>query len=188
MYVDGTPVLGTGSGSASIGLTNYATSFPSTWSGGSNINSGAGLWTNGVPMLGYLQPYNSESDESAFVYYSNLRVVELSPYITQQPASTLVSAGTNVTLTATASYATQPGMTNVWHTSANGTPAAIVTTDTSAGTNFPDSLTLNSVTTGSNYFTVFSDSAGTITNAYPAVVEVITGPANQAVGAGFPAT
>src|SRR6185503_16373892 len=41
----------------------------------------------GTPMLGYLDPNRNISDYSAFVYYSNIRVVELSPFIpwTNQP-------------------------------------------------------------------------------------------------------
>jgi len=35
-------------------------------------------------MLGYLDPNADVSDFSAFVYYSNVRVVELSPFIYKQ--------------------------------------------------------------------------------------------------------
>ncbi len=42
-------------------------------------------YSNGAPMLGYLDPNKSISDSSAFVYYSNVRAVELSPYILAQP-------------------------------------------------------------------------------------------------------
>ena len=50
---------------------------------------------SGKPMLGYLDPNRDVSDYSAFVYYSNLRVVELSPFIpwTNQPMSLIVTQG-----------------------------------------------------------------------------------------------
>src|SRR5207249_212973 len=35
----------------------------------------------GVPMLGYIDPNADQSGPSAYVYYSNMRVVELSPWI-----------------------------------------------------------------------------------------------------------
>jgi len=46
----------------------------------------------GTPMLGYLDPNRDISDYSAFVYYSNIRVVEISPFIpwTNQPVAGLI--------------------------------------------------------------------------------------------------
>ena len=48
----------------------------------------SGTYTNGTIMLGYDDPNADISDTSAFVYFSNVRVVELSPYILVQPGLT----------------------------------------------------------------------------------------------------
>jgi hypothetical protein len=146
-----------------------------------------GNYTNGNIMLGYEDPVFDVSDNTAFVYYSDVRVVELSPYISVSPASRLVLAGSNVVLSASAvySFSATPAMTNVWMRGA-ATPATVVVTDTNASTNFTDTLTVNT-TTGSNYWAVFSDAAGAITS-YVASIEVITGPANKTGTNGFNTT
>jgi len=136
-------------------------------------------------MLGYLDPLADISDNTAFAYFSNVRVVELSPYVYAGPSSALVLAGANVTLTASAAYATSP-MTNTW-VRGTGTPATTVVVDTSATTNFTDSLTLTNVMAGSNYWALFSDPAGSVTSSV-ASVEVITGPTNVSVNGGAAAT
>jgi len=144
-----------------------------------------GNYTNGLPMLGYLDPYTDISDESAFVYYSNVRMVELSPYIVTPPASQIVLSGSTVNLSSFANYASSP-MTNTW---IRNTLAAQITvqTDTSATTNFNDTLTLTNVTAGSNYWAIWSDPAGSVTS-FVASVEVVSGPANALVNAGANAT
>jgi hypothetical protein len=135
-----------------------------------------GNYTNGTIMLGYEDPVGDQSDQSAFAYFSNVRVVELSPFVAASPASALVLSGSTVTLNSTATYSAGPGLTNVWKRGTT-TPATAIITNTTVGTNFTDSLVLNSVTTGSNYWAVFTDAAGTSTS-YPAAVEVVNTPAN----------
>ena len=79
---------------------------------------------DGTPMLGYLDPNRNLSDYSAFVYYSNIRVVELSPFIpwTNQPvAGLIVTQGATFTLQSGAMYASNP-LTNTWYLArTNGT-------------------------------------------------------------------
>ena len=138
-------------------------------------------YTNGLPMLGYLDPVNDVSDSSAFVYYSNLRVVELSPYILSQPISLITTQGANVTLTSSAAFGTAP-ITNVWSSGLTG-PLSPVATNTASATNISTSLSLPNIQMGTNYFAVFSDLAGSVTGLV-SVVEVIQGPANLATNAG----
>ena len=140
-----------------------------------------GNYTNGTVMLGYLDPVNDVSDSSAFVYYSNLRVVELSPYILTQPLSLIATQGANVTLTAPTAFASAP-MTNVWYTGLTG-PLVPVSTNVAAATNMPGTLSLVNVQTGTNFFPVFSDIAGSVTGVV-SVLEVIQGPTNLAAKAG----
>ena len=67
--------------------------------------AGTNGFTDGPFMLGYLDPISDVSDPaSAFVYYSNVRVVELSPYITNQPISLIVTQGANVVFNSAAAY------------------------------------------------------------------------------------
>jgi Immunoglobulin domain len=186
LIVDSTTIF------ANLAFTNNSLNQPNA---SPNPVAGVGNWTNGVPMLGYLQPYAFQSDESAFVYYSNVRIVELSPYIMAHPASTLVLSGSPVTLTTAASYASA-NMTNVWYKGA-ASPATLIVTDSLAGTNFTaggvsyygtnDTLTLASVTAGTNYWSVWSDQAGAVTSVV-ACVEVVVPPANQVVTNGGRAT
>jgi hypothetical protein len=142
-----------------------------------------GNYTNGTIMLGYLDPVSDVSDGTAFAYYSNVRVVELSPYIIAQPLSLIVMQGANVSFTSSASFATAP-ITNVWSL-ANTNPAPVlgVQTDTANATNLTSTLTLNNILVGTNYQAVFSDAAGSVTGLV-ASVEVIIGPTNQTVNAG----
>ena len=159
LYMNRAPVL------ASFSLTN------------------GGNYSSGSIMLGYLDPVANVSDNSAFAYYSNVRVVELSPYITVQPLSVIAIQGANVSLTSSAAFAMAP-ITNVWSV-ANTNPAPVVTvqTDTANATNLTSVLTLNNVQTGTNYLAVFSDQAGSVTGLV-ASLEVIIGPTNQTVNAG----
>jgi hypothetical protein len=122
-----------------------------------------GYYTNGTPMLGYLDPNAVESDGSAFVYYSNVRIVELSPYLTGQPVSVIATNGANVSFTASANLATAP-LTDVWYTANGSVPVAAVLTNTAAATNLTSTLALNNVQVGNNYVSVFSDASGPVTN------------------------
>ncbi len=145
---------------------------------------------SGTPMLGYLDPNIDISDYSAFVYYSNIRIVELSPFIpwTNQPATLVVTQGTTVTLSSAAVFASNP-LTNVWYFSTtngpnaagrldNGTPTAAIVTNIFNATNGSSSLLLANIQAPTNYITTWSDAAGSVTS-FVACIEVITGPGDK---------
>jgi hypothetical protein len=145
---------------------------------------------NGTPMLGYLDPNIDISDYSAFVYFSNMRVVELSPFIpwTNQPASVIVTQGTTLTLTSAATFASNP-LTNVWYFSTtngpnvlgrrdNGTPTAAIVTNIFTATNGSSSLLLPSIQDPTNYIATWSDQAGSVTS-FVASIEILKGPGDK---------
>jgi hypothetical protein len=150
----------------------------------------------GTPMLGYLDPNANISDYSAFVFYSNLRVIELSPFIpwTNQPvAGLIVTQGASFTLNSGAMFASNP-LTNIWWRGTtngplvlgsreNGVPTFAMATNIFNATNGLGSLTVNSIQGGTNYISTWSDQAGAVTN-YITVVEVIAGPGNKTALAG----
>jgi hypothetical protein len=147
-----------------------------------SLTNGGG-YNSGSAMLGYLDPVKDVSDNTAFAYYSNVRVVELSPYITAQPLSVIAIQGANLSLTSSAAFATSP-ITNTWSLAdTNPFPVSVVKTDTANATNLTSTLTLNNVQFGTNYLAVFSDPAGSVTGLV-ASVEVVIGPTNQSVNAG----
>ena len=154
---------------------------------------------SGTPMLGYLDPNRNISDYSAFVYYSNIRVVELSPFIpwTNQPAAGLiVTQGATFSLSSGATFASNP-LTNTWYRGTtngpnstvgpnareNGTPTAGIATSVFNSTNGIATLTVTNIQGGTNYISTWSDQAGSITN-YISVIEVIAGPGDKTVDAG----
>lgn len=150
-----------------------------------NILAGNGVYTNGTIMLGYLDPVADESSESsAFAYFSNVRVVELSPYIYAQPASYIVFPGTNLSFTSSAYLATAP-LTNTWYSVSGGAAAVPIQSNSDAVTNLTSStLSLNNVQAGTNFLSVFSDVAGSVTSIV-VNVDVITGvPTNVTANAG----
>jgi hypothetical protein len=159
-----------------------------TWTTTSPAVAGqpSGNYTNGCIMLGYEDPVGDVSDASAFVYFSNVRVVELAPFISVPPTNMLVLKNAVVTNSATAIYSYGGNITNVWYRGTT-TPATVVATDTAAGTNFTDTLVMNTAT-GSNYWCVFTDSSGGFTTSSVASVEVVTPPANVSAGVGGKAT
>jgi len=148
---------------------------------------------SGTPMLGYLDPNRDVSDYTAFAYYSNVRVVELSPFIpwTNQPLGLVVTQGSSFTLRSGATFAST-NLTNTWYLANtngpnpigrldNGTPiGAIVTNAFPAVTNAFDSLAVNNLQFGSNYLSVWSDQAGSVTS-FVASVEVVLPVANKTV-------
>jgi hypothetical protein len=153
----------------------------------------------GTPMLGYLDPNIDISDYSAFVYYSNVRLVEMSPFIpwTNQPASLMVTQGSSFTLSSAALFASNP-LTNVWYFSTtngsnvlgrrdNGTPTAPIVTNTFNATNGSSDLSVVNLQSPTNYITVWSDQAGSITS-FVASIEMVTGPGDKTVLATTPAT
>ncbi len=143
------------------------------------------IFTNGTIMLGYLDPVKDLGDPtSQFVYYSNVRVVELSPFITNQPISLIVTQGANVSFTSSATLGTAP-ITNVWY-KGTGTAAVVpLQTNSVNATSFTDTLLLNNATAAiaTNYYAVFSDSAGSVTSLV-ATLEVVPPPPNVVTNPG----
>ncbi|MEO5804029.1 MAG: immunoglobulin domain-containing protein [Verrucomicrobiota bacterium] len=141
-------------------------------------------YTNGTFMLGYLDPLKDVSDPaSAFVYYSNVRVIELSPYITNRAISLIVTQGANVSFTSSATYATAP-VTNQWY---RGTtvPVTLLQTDSNNDTNITSTLSFSNVGTNvaTNYYAVFRDVAGSVTGLV-ATLEVVPPPPNVVTNPG----
>ena len=143
-----------------------------------SLTNGGG-YNSGSAMLGYLDPVKDVSDNTAFAYYSNVRVVELSPYITAQAVSVIALQSARVSLTNSAAFGTAP-ITNSWYV---GNTVSALQTDTANATNITSILTLNNIQAGTNYFAVASDPAGSVTGLV-ASVEVVVGPTNQSVNAG----
>jgi len=150
-----------------------------TGSGGGNS-----VYTSGDIMLGYLDPNATVGDPgSQFAYYSNVRVVELSPYIYAQPLGLIVLNGANVSFTSSGSYATAP-ITNTWYfADTNLVPLVSLQMNTANATNLTSTLSLNNVQVGTNILSVFNDVAGSVTSSVVSL-EVITGPTNRTVNAG----
>jgi Immunoglobulin I-set domain len=173
----------------------------STWLASAAITNGLGwgyAYTNGTIMLGYDDPDRTVSDplgqQSAFVYYSNVRVVELSPYIVLQPTlmgtnvySLIRTQGASLVLTAAVNYASAP-ITSVWFR------ASVATVGSAAGETLSNpyvqsnwfnatsanlSLALNNVqaVSGTNFVLQVRDPAGSV-NSAPVALEVVSGPTN----------
>jgi len=158
-------------------------------------------YTNGTIMLGYLDPNADVSDNSAFVYFSNVRVVELSPYILVQAGLTnslanrlIVTQGSSLTFTSSATFASAP-ITNIWYrgtgvanTPQTGVPTVALQSNSVDATSMTSTLTrtFNSAVDGTNYMSVFSDAAGSVTSTVVAVT-VVFGPTNQTatIGSNF---
>ena len=145
----------------------------------------AGRYTNGTVMLGYLDPDNDVSDNTAFAYFSNVRVLELSPYVTNAPLSLIATQGQNVSFTSGANLGTAP-ITNTWYQGAVtglGMPTLALQTNTADATGIASTLAVDNVQRGTNFMAVFSDAAGSVTSTV-AILEVIQGPTNATVAAG----
>jgi len=155
-------------------------------------------------MLGYLDPNADLSGPNAFVYYSNIRLVELSPFIpwTNQTVNLLVTQGQSFTLSTASILGSNP-TTNIWYRCTtngpstaggsttnvlkynlgNGTPGGTyVLSNSVAATSMSASFTTN-LNTGTNFVSVFSDAASSVTSLV-SVVEVIVGPSNKTVATG----
>jgi hypothetical protein len=168
------------------------------------LTNNANNYSNGVPMLGYLDPVANQSDNSAYVYYSNLRVVKLSPYIiTNLPYGTIVTQGWPSLSLTSACYLADGPITNQWFkgptfTTANppaftggpnGNPltnaADGLTTYTTAAsaTNMSGTFTITNFLAGTNIYSTFSDTAGSVFST-PYAVAVVTGPGNKTATVG----
>jgi hypothetical protein len=144
-------------------------------------------------MLGYLDPNSNISDSTAFAYFSNVRVVEVSPYILVQPSLTngtannfIVPQFSSLTFTSSATFGSAP-ITNIWYrgtgaagTPNTGVPTALVQSNSVNATSMSDSLlrTFNNPIDATNYMSVFSDAAGSVTSTVVSV-EVVFGPTNK---------
>jgi hypothetical protein len=128
------------------------------------------LFTNGDIMLGYDDPYGNTADSLAAVYYSDLRVVELAPAITNQPLSLVVNDGAPAAFSA-AAVGTGP-FTNLWYFGTNVVASNVVTTATDSATY---SIATTTALDQGNYYLVVRDQAGSITSSV-ATLSVTTGP------------
>jgi hypothetical protein len=178
----------------------------STWLASASITNGGGFaasYTNGTIMLGYDDPDRSVSGPSAFVYYSNVRVVELSPYIALQPGlmgtniyNLIVTQGASMVLTSAVSYSTAP-ITSIWYKASAGALGVAggtlvnpyVQSNWFDATSADLSLALTNVGSaqGSYYVLQARDQAGTVVSA-PVALEVVLTPVNQACRVGSNAT
>lgn len=138
--------------------------------------SNTNVYTNGYLMLGWECPetgtqhdYNYTPESGA--YYSDIKVVELSPEIVKQPANVGVPLGSSATFTAVADYGAPP-YTNVWYFGTNA-----VFTNTSAASPDSAAYTIPSAnfTDDGSYTVVVSDSSGSVTSS-AATLTVVGGP------------
>ena len=136
-----------------------------------------GGYNTGTIMLGYEDPVGDVSDETAFAYFSNVRVVELAPYVAIS-ASQIVTNGQPTVFTNTVQYVATPGISNVWYVGST-TPVTALFTNTPVAATNATFLFTNIRTTGTNFFAKSTDAAGTTTTAATSV-EVISGPGNVA--------
>jgi hypothetical protein len=144
-------------------------------------------------MLGYLDPIRNAGQAEQWVYYSNVRVVELSPYIIVQaragniPATNyLVTQFSSLTFTSSATFATAP-ITNKWFKGTGtfsqpniGVPTSLEQSNSVNATSMNDTFAkvFNNANDGTNYMNVYSDPAGSVTSRVVAVT-VVLGPTNK---------
>jgi hypothetical protein len=122
-------------------------------------------------MLGYDDPFANVGDTAAAVYYSNLRVVELAPYISNQPVSLTVNQFQSAGFTADA-IGTGP-FTNVWYQGSSVVSSNVVSTSGDAAAY---SIASAAPANDGNYTLVVSDQAGSITSSV-VTLSVIVAPA-----------
>ncbi len=135
-------------------------------------------FTNGDVMLGYDDPFaNSSAGSGAAVYYSDLRVVELAPYITSiSPASLTIDQGQSATFTVTAT-GTEP-FTNIWYFGTTPINTNVVTSGIDS-----NNLVLSTPTPANSgpYSVVVSDlSGGSVTSSV--VTLTVLAPAPEFTG------
>ncbi|MDR3457584.1 MAG: hypothetical protein P4N60_09075 [Verrucomicrobiae bacterium] len=114
------------------------------------------VWTNGLIMLGYLDPFNSVGGADAAVYYSDIKVVRLAtPLITLQPTNVIAAVGAVTNFSVAASFDSSSANTNgQW--SLNGTPIAGATNNTYSFTVAPASYGTYAWTVNDGNYTVVS--------------------------------
>jgi hypothetical protein len=130
------------------------------------------VFTNGDIMLGYDDPIFNQSDVGA-VYYSNVRAVELAPFITNGPTGVVINPGGTATFSIGA--VGTPPFTNQLYASngfvAIGSPQIVATTNDSA----TFTVTGITATNSTNYYVVVSDISGSITSSVVPIT-VVTPP------------
>jgi hypothetical protein len=182
-----TPYTATGSGTPANQNGSADTSwsdveFKQLVSGGSNVATisinksvvltltNTTIFTNGEIMLGYLDPFaNNGAGSGAAAYYSNVRVVEIAPYITNQPISLTVAEGQTATFNVAATGVGP--FTNLWYYS----PSSLLQSNTVASA--PDASSLEIANTvGTNagaYFVVITDASGGSVTSAPVTLTVV---------------
>ncbi len=126
-------------------------------------------FTPGEIMLGYLDPFaNNAAGSGAAAYYSNLRVVETAPFITNQPVSLTVTAGQSAEFDVAATGAGP--FTNLWY---SGT-STLLQSNTVASS--PDASSLVIPVTATNnsgtYYVVISDASSGSVRSVPVTLTV----------------
>lgn len=116
-------------------------------------------FTNGLPMLGYYDPYAGEGAGGG-VYYSDIRAVELGPEFAPAPVNATINVGANYTSTIGA-IGTGP-FTNVWYASVGNVP---LFTNTVASGPDSGSYTFVSPSATTQYYVVVSDVSGSVTSS-----------------------
>jgi hypothetical protein len=142
-------------------------------------------YTNGSIMLGYDDPYadNGVGPTEPAVYFSNVRVVEIAPVITNQPISLTVAVGDSATFTATATGVGP--FTNLWYT---GT-STLVQSNTVASSPDSTSLVIPSTvpTNAGTYFVTVSDASGGSVTSVPVTLVVVAPSSPKITSFGLPA-
>src|SRR5207244_733777 len=97
---------------------------------------------------------------NSFVYYSNVRVVELSPYIQTQAVSLIITQGGGASFTSSATFGTAP-VTNTWYQGTIvgsgvapnnlGTPTFALQTTSANATGITNTLSVANVQSGTNF-------------------------------------
>jgi len=176
----------------------------STWMTPGVITNGVGFgssYTNGTIMLGYDDPDRTTADASAFVYFSNVRVVELSPYLALQPGlltnnllnSMIRTQGSSLVLTVAVNYASAP-ITSVWYKASAATLGTVVGETLSNpyvqsnwfnATFANDPLALNNVGSANASYYVYQvrDPAGSV-NSAPVALDVLLTPTSVVTNVG----
>jgi len=127
-------------------------------------------FSSGTVMLGYDDPFGNVGDPAAAVYYSNVRVVELAPFVSTNPVSVVVPEFASTGFSATA-IGTAP-FTNVWYFGTTPVFTNVVSTATdSTSYSIPSAAPANE----GSYSVVVSDAAGSITSSV-ATLSVVVGP------------
>jgi hypothetical protein len=129
------------------------------------------IFTNGDVMLGYLDPFaNNGAGGGAAAYYSNVRVVEIAPFITNEPVSLTLPPGQTATFSVAATGVGP--FTNLWY---YGTTSTLLQSNVVAASPDAGSLVISDVvaTNSGTYFVVISDASGGSVASVPVTLTVV---------------